>query len=152
MLTVKCLYSTPLLYSWWTPWPNHRQKSIAKYHILDMFPIHFGLGTSHKVPLCTECKSYGDHSQCTNCSTPHDSTHAQQLNNLVPMEVNTVGWHNILAKPYYRPLINRISHHRHPTLTLCCLIASQKLYYRVFTKLENQRTLPMMRSTYLTTN
>ena len=71
-------------------------KAIVKYHILDMFPIHFGLDTSNKVPLCTECKSYGDHSQCTNCSTRHDSTHVQQLNNLLPMEivtdVSTTSW------------------------------------------------------------
>ena len=64
------------------------KKAIVKYHILDMFPIQFGLGKSQKIPLCTECKSYGNHSQCTNCSIPPDSTHEQQLNNLVPMEVD----------------------------------------------------------------
>ena len=62
------------------------KKAIVKYHILDMFPVHFGLGISNEVPLCTECRSYGDHSQCTNCSTPHDSIHEQPLNNLVPMD------------------------------------------------------------------
>ena len=38
------------------------KKAIVKYHILDMLPIHFGLETSHRVSLCTECKSYGEHS------------------------------------------------------------------------------------------
>ena len=61
-----------------------------------MFPVHFGLEASNKVPLCTECKSFVDHSQCTNCSTPHDSIHEQPLNNLVPMDVDndvsTTSW------------------------------------------------------------
>ena len=72
------------------------KKATVKHHILDMFPIQFGLETSQEIPLCTECKSYGQHSQCTNCSTPHDSIHEQPLNTLVPMdvddEVSTTSW------------------------------------------------------------
>ena len=39
------------------------KKVIVKYHILDMFPINFGLETSYNIPLCIECRSYGDRSQ-----------------------------------------------------------------------------------------
>ena len=38
------------------------KKAIVKCHILDMFPVHFGLEIFNEVPLCTECKSYGEHS------------------------------------------------------------------------------------------
>ena len=61
-----------------------------------MFPIHFGLETTRKIPLCTECKSYGEHSHWTNCFILHNSIHEQPLSNLVPMEidndVSTTSW------------------------------------------------------------
>ena len=64
--------------------------------VIDMLPVHFGSEISNEVPFCTECRSFGDHSQCTNCSTPHDSIHELPLNNLVPMDVDndvsTTSW------------------------------------------------------------
>ena len=72
------------------------KKAIVKYPILDIFPVHFVLETSYKVPLCTECRSNGEHSQFTNCSTPHGSIHKQPLNKLVPMDIgndaSTTSW------------------------------------------------------------
>ena len=82
------------------------KKAIVKYHVLDMFSIHFGLETFHKVPLCTECSKYGKHSQCTNCSTPHESIHEQPHNNLVPMDIDNDVWldNKELVSATYKPI------------------------------------------------
>ena len=92
------------------------KKATIKYHILDMFHIHFWLETSRKIPLCTEFKSYGEHSQCTNCSTPHNSIHEQPLNKLVPMDIdNTVSTTNLLAQHISQSVLSSYLNHDIPS-------------------------------------
>ena len=105
------------------------KKAILKYHMLDIFTIHFGLETTFKTrypqsarfTVSARSVLTAPHHMILFTNSPSISSYLWKLTIMFHWRVD---WRSIFASPYYRSLKISISHHRHPTLIHCCQMAS----------------------------